>query len=493
MSYAQVITSTTLDDTSTNITYTGSGWTYHTNVESIFHLYNNSDTFSGIQGDTATLRFYGNYIEYWGNQGPWHGPCSITVDGVYQDTANSYADQDDHPILLWKSNSTLGTEPKDHELVIRVLDPSRPNVCELDRFVVNVTTATGGSGSGSSGNGSSGNGGSGSSGSNSGSSSSSSSGPPIGIIAGVAGGVAGLALLAVAFWLYSKRKSPGKKAKRLSGKGNGVAPINNGDLPSVTPDTEKAAFIMNQNRRTSSYVTPSVPPSTIPSSPPPSSVGYSYNHAGYGAGTHSPPPPHSPAPPSIGGGGGGHAPIPPHSPPPMHRPMSVVSATSAAPTVSYYSSVPPTSEAGGYPAFLPHQPPPHAPYHPQEFQQPPPTHNVTPVWATPADQPVTQQQQHHQQSMVSGTSTTSQIQTQPVDKFPSEKAQFSGSSYPPEKAHYSGATFATSGGSSSQAGASGSGSGSGSGAGANQAVSGTHSQDIMNPPIGEAPPPAYQL
>ncbi|KIM21266.1 hypothetical protein M408DRAFT_109912 [Serendipita vermifera MAFF 305830] len=56
----RVITSTNIDDRHSNVTYAPEGqWTVHTNVQSIFHLYGNSDTFHDRQGATATVKFYG--------------------------------------------------------------------------------------------------------------------------------------------------------------------------------------------------------------------------------------------------------------------------------------------------------------------------------------------------------------------------------------------------------------------------------------------------
>jgi len=47
-------------------------------------------------------------------------------------TVNSHADADGYPILLYSKNDlVLG----DHELQVKVVNPSYPNVCEIDRFV----------------------------------------------------------------------------------------------------------------------------------------------------------------------------------------------------------------------------------------------------------------------------------------------------------------------------------------------------------------------
>ncbi|CAG8564513.1 12074_t:CDS:10 [Acaulospora colombiana] len=129
-----VISSIVIDDRHPNVTYNGVPWDLHTSLGSTSRLYNNTDSISGVKGATATVNFYGNAVEYWGNQGPDHGPCAVSLDGTMLGMVNSFAAQEGASILLYeKDGFALG----DHTLAITVL--GNDHVCEIDRFVHKAT------------------------------------------------------------------------------------------------------------------------------------------------------------------------------------------------------------------------------------------------------------------------------------------------------------------------------------------------------------------
>jgi hypothetical protein len=203
-----------VDDSDNSIVYASprGSWTRHRDQAASFGLYQNSDTFIDVQGATITWKFRGTHVEYWGNTGSYHGPCRVTIDGGNDETVSSNAAQTGPPILLYqRSNLDPATE---HTIVITVVDPEFPNVCELDRFVYipvdtdtdTTPTPTGTStrpSSTSSGGGSSNGGGSG----NNSSANSTKSSPPWGVIGGaIGGGLGGGILLAVALYWWCRRQ-----------------------------------------------------------------------------------------------------------------------------------------------------------------------------------------------------------------------------------------------------------------------------------------------
>ncbi|KDR69136.1 hypothetical protein GALMADRAFT_282808 [Galerina marginata CBS 339.88] len=324
---ATALKSSTIDDRDANVTYVPDRWTVHTNVQSIFHLYGNTDTFSDIQNATATVKFYGNTIEYWGNTGPYHGPCIISLDGKEMTTVNSHADADGYPMLLYsKTDLALG----DHVLQVKVANPSYPNVCEVDRFVANVTSGTGYGGGGNNGNGGT---------SNGGANGGSKKGPPIAIIAGAAGGgVLCILLLGILLYLRSK-----KKAAR--GRIDISKPLLIDGLPS-SPPPQTTNFLQNHNRPVSYAPTASPPTSYEPSAAyisgsPPLGAGGSfnpYNSVTYEQGTHFSPAPSMGSVPLLAGTRTSVG------------PTSIMSSTTGIP--SYYN---PASEVGSSSGYVPSQ------------------------------------------------------------------------------------------------------------------------------------------
>ncbi|PVG04650.1 hypothetical protein CPB86DRAFT_8091 [Serendipita vermifera] len=129
-----VVSSIVIDDRHPNVTYNGVPWNLHTSLGGTSRLYNNTDSISDVKGATATVNFYGNAVEYWGNQGPDHGPCAVSLDGAMLGMVNSFAAAEGASILLYeKDGFALG----DHTLAITVL--AGGNVCEIDRFVAKIT------------------------------------------------------------------------------------------------------------------------------------------------------------------------------------------------------------------------------------------------------------------------------------------------------------------------------------------------------------------
>ncbi|CAG7847189.1 SubName: Full=Uncharacterized protein {ECO:0000313/EMBL:CCA66764.1} [Serendipita indica DSM 11827] len=483
-----VLESTQVDDTSPNVTYAGAEWTVHTNVQSIFHLYNNTDTFTDRQGATATLTFYGNAVEYWGNQGPYHGPCDVSVDGYYCATVNSHASVDDDPILLWSSSGPNGRslDLGMHTLEVKVKDASYPNVCEIDRFVVNVTRSSGGTSGGSSAT-VAGNGG-GSTNPPTG-----KSGPPVAAIAGAVGGAAALALLLLAWWWFARRR---KQKDRLSQQIDAIddkratlPTLAPGHATKPSPRTEKPGFGPGGGH-------PGDPTSALlatpVSTPPPSTASYTQHHlaAGFDARATSPP-----ASTVSSGYLNPHA-----SPQPTPRPMSVVSSTSGAPTMSQYSSGAFTSETAAFPipGFVPHQQQQftnqsvHTSVRHDVQQQSYPEDSQNPVWAVPLgtqSRPLSPASSSQPTAATAATNTVDPAtQGGGSSAYPPEKAQYRGTAaYPPEKARYSGPALS----STSGAGGSGSNVAATSGSGPSTAAPTSNAQDIMNPAVPEAPPPAY--
>jgi len=123
-----------VDDTSPLISYSNiNDWTTHVNVLSNWSLYQNTDTFSSVQGAWFLFEFNGTEIEYWGNQGPYHGPCRVTLEDGTSQIVSSHLDVDDNPILLFSIKNL--SQDAVHSIKVTVVNSSYPNVCELDRFV----------------------------------------------------------------------------------------------------------------------------------------------------------------------------------------------------------------------------------------------------------------------------------------------------------------------------------------------------------------------
>ncbi|EJD54663.1 hypothetical protein AURDEDRAFT_179766 [Auricularia subglabra TFB-10046 SS5] len=124
-----------VDDTDPSIVYASPGedWTRHVDQAASYELYNDSDTFTSVRGATITWKFRGTSVEYWGNTGPYHGPCSVAVNGVAYGNISSNAAKTGPPIALFVQQGL--PDDSEHTIVIRVMAASYPNVCELDRFV----------------------------------------------------------------------------------------------------------------------------------------------------------------------------------------------------------------------------------------------------------------------------------------------------------------------------------------------------------------------
>ena len=93
------LVSTIIDDRNPAIQYlpNAAAWSFCTDAEAAWHLYNNSDTYSKSQGAYIQYKFDGDVrwffpsfkaiheltppqaIEYWGNRGPDHGPCLVNI------------------------------------------------------------------------------------------------------------------------------------------------------------------------------------------------------------------------------------------------------------------------------------------------------------------------------------------------------------------------------------------------------------------------------
>ena len=305
------------------------------------------------------------------------------------------------------------------------------------------------------------------------------------LLLGAVGGAAALCLLIVAFWLYKRSKrnkakqsggiigasklgkpaKPGKAGKPT--KNAGVVPLLSDGLASPSPHTEKQGFNVAHPNQPVSYVSSSPPASSYnppssynPGSPPPGAAAAFNPHTlSYTQGTHSPPPSST----------AGTMPLP-NSPHTMARPMSTVSSTSGAQTMSYYN---PGPESAGFAGYAPH---------PQQQQQ----QQAAPVWATP-EPSTSPAPMHVQQPSVPSpsvspaptathyTPATPHIPMTP----PPEKAQYMAR---PEKAGFSGSNA---GGSSNAGGP--------STTGASSSGSGYAQHDaIMSPAVPDLPPPAYQ-
>ncbi|KDQ20080.1 hypothetical protein BOTBODRAFT_170098 [Botryobasidium botryosum FD-172 SS1] len=125
-----------VDDTDPRLNYysPNDAWTVRTGVASNWSLHQNTDTFVGIQGASVTFaNFTGSLIEYWGNRGPSHGPCNITVDDAFVGVVNGHDTQTTSPILLFRMTDL--DPQRNHTIVVTVVNASKPNICEVDRFV----------------------------------------------------------------------------------------------------------------------------------------------------------------------------------------------------------------------------------------------------------------------------------------------------------------------------------------------------------------------
>ncbi|KZV94903.1 hypothetical protein EXIGLDRAFT_834729 [Exidia glandulosa HHB12029] len=212
-----------VDDTNPSIVYKPAGqtWTRHVDQDTTFELYNNSDTFTSTYGATITWKFNGTYIEYWSNTGPYHGPCSVQLDGKSYGNVTSNADKTGAPILLFSQEDLADDE--EHTIVIKVVAQSYPNVCEIDRFVytpVRAVSSKDGSGT--------------SSGDHS-AASNTNDGPPWAAIGGGVGAIVVLALLALWLLFWRRKRSKVNKSDSDSLKG---LPTTQPTLPVITPMSE---------------------------------------------------------------------------------------------------------------------------------------------------------------------------------------------------------------------------------------------------------------
>jgi methyl-accepting chemotaxis protein len=107
---------------------TGAGrnqWTYNgkwghatANVEA-----DGTNSHSSMPGDTATLRFVGTRIRFYGVGAPNHGMASVTVDDLPPTVIDQYAAEREHGALYWESPQL----PRgDHVFTLQVLGEANP-------------------------------------------------------------------------------------------------------------------------------------------------------------------------------------------------------------------------------------------------------------------------------------------------------------------------------------------------------------------------------
>jgi hypothetical protein len=87
-------TVTTVDDavqgTGTNqFNYTGGGWQHCANCGS--ELFNGTNSWDNVTGDTVTVSFVGRQITFYGVRGPQHGIGAISIDGGPESTVDFFA------------------------------------------------------------------------------------------------------------------------------------------------------------------------------------------------------------------------------------------------------------------------------------------------------------------------------------------------------------------------------------------------------------------
>jgi methyl-accepting chemotaxis protein len=96
---------------------------------------NGTNSHSSMPGDTATMRFVGTRIRFFGVAAPNHGMAAVSLDGGPETVIDQYAEERIHGILNWESPVLAHGE---HTLRLRILGESNPR----SRYVwVNVDRA----------------------------------------------------------------------------------------------------------------------------------------------------------------------------------------------------------------------------------------------------------------------------------------------------------------------------------------------------------------
>jgi hypothetical protein len=110
-------------------TYHGSGWLHCKDCEDP-RLYLDSNTWSNVAGDHATVAFRGTRVRFYGVLHPTHGYAGISVDGGAEDRVNCYGAQRTGNYLLWTSDVLPDGL---HQLKVRILREKVP--ASMDYYV----------------------------------------------------------------------------------------------------------------------------------------------------------------------------------------------------------------------------------------------------------------------------------------------------------------------------------------------------------------------